>query len=412
MPDHHVFAVASGKGGVGKTTTAVNLGAAAAAAGRSAVVVDADLGMANVTDFLAVEPAGATLHDALAGDVDAPAAAIPAPGGVDVVPGAPAVESFSDADPANLPDAVAALRERYDVVILDAGAGLSHDTVVPLGVADAVVVVTTPQTAAVRDARKTIELTERFGGEVAGVVVVDVGGVGDRTPADVTDVLDADLLAAVPESPAVPESAEAGVPLREYAPDDAATRAYRDAAARLLGDPVPDDEGGDADDAEVSDGGGVAAPTVESDDREPADDDQAVGDHAAGGDADSDDADSDDEATADPTDADDHESGGEESGDDEAEQEETEDGESDTSDEVVIEDAESGTDGESSAEESAAAESAGKTVLGETGAADGSDAVPDDAMPTNLPGTEDDGDGADSDDGAGWLSRLTGGRLG
>jgi len=55
------------EGGVGKTTTAVNAAAAMAEAGRSVVLVDYDLGMANLGTVLEVEPADATLHDVLAG---------------------------------------------------------------------------------------------------------------------------------------------------------------------------------------------------------------------------------------------------------------------------------------------------------------------------------------------------------
>lgn len=417
MPDHHVFAVASGKGGVGKTTTAVNLGAAAAAAGRSVVVVDADLGMANVTDLLAVQPAGATLHDVLAGGVDAPAAAIPGPAGVDVLPGAPAVESFADADPANLPDAVAALRDRYDVVLLDVGAGLSHDTVVPLGVADGVVVVTTTQAAAVRDARKTMELTERFGGAVAGVVVVDRGGV-DRTPDEVADALDADLLAAVPESPAVPESAEAGLPLREYAPEDAATRAYSAAAARLLGDEIPDDrdEGDDAGTADsavavepAADAAGEADAAADPSDEEvgetDADDGAAGGDDSTGADADAETGEDDADDAAVAIEA--------ESSEDEADTDDQDADEDDASEDdagVVIEDAEAEGDDIDEADDP---EAAVETVLGDDAADDADGAVPGDAMPTDLPGTDgEDGDGGETGSDTGWLSRLTGGRLG
>jgi len=65
--DASVFAIASGKGGVGKTTTAVNLGAALARAGFQVAIVDVDLGMANLGAFVGLTAPRATIHDVLAG---------------------------------------------------------------------------------------------------------------------------------------------------------------------------------------------------------------------------------------------------------------------------------------------------------------------------------------------------------
>lgn len=63
----HVYAVAGGKGGVGKTTSAINLGAALRAAGHDTIVVDADLAMANLGSMVDVR-SGPTLHDVLASE--------------------------------------------------------------------------------------------------------------------------------------------------------------------------------------------------------------------------------------------------------------------------------------------------------------------------------------------------------
>ncbi|WP_433626159.1 AAA family ATPase [Halomicrococcus sp. NG-SE-24] len=157
----HVYTVASGKGGVGKTTTAINLGAMLAEAGADVVVVDTDLGMANIAGFLDFEMDGATLHDVLAGEADVAAAVYEAPGDVDVLPSSTDIQAFAKSETENLPEVVAALREEYDFVLLDTGAGISYDTMLPLSLADAVLLVTTPDVASVRDTAKTGELTAR-----------------------------------------------------------------------------------------------------------------------------------------------------------------------------------------------------------------------------------------------------------
>ncbi|MDZ7849603.1 MAG: P-loop NTPase [Halodesulfurarchaeum sp.] len=241
MTEGHVYAVASGKGGVGKTTTAVNLGAAFVEAGRSVVVVDVDLGMANLGDFLDVGSVETTLHDVLAGEASIDEAVVSAPGDFDAVVGSPGLEDYGRADPANLRGVVDDLRERYDVVVLDGGGGLSHDVTVPLGIADGVIVVTTPADAAITNAELTTELVERIGGTVEGMIVTRIGGAGRATPEVVSDRLDLSVLGAVPEDGAIQMSMDEGTPLVSIDRESPAAQSYREIAYSLLGEPLPRD---------------------------------------------------------------------------------------------------------------------------------------------------------------------------
>jgi septum site-determining protein MinD len=231
-----VFTVAGGKGGVGKTTTTANLCAALAAAGYDAVAIDGDLAMANLAQLLDI-PGEPTVHDVLAGTADVDETICHHERGFDVVPGTRDLEAFADADPARLRDAVVApLVERYDVVVLDTSAGLSHEVTVPLGLADAVVLVTTPNVVAIKDAAKTGELAERVDGEIAGVVVSRTRD--NEATRQVLDELGDRVLAAVPETNAIATFdvlAPAG---------GGAARAYSELAARLLGvDRLPETDG-------------------------------------------------------------------------------------------------------------------------------------------------------------------------
>ncbi|AUV80463.1 cobyrinic acid ac-diamide synthase [Salinigranum rubrum] len=284
-----VYAIASAKGGVGKTTTTAALGATLAAAGHRVAVVDADIGMPNLGRMLGVSPDGPTLHDVLAGEADPLDAVYEGPDGLTVVPGAPALDAYAKADPRGLERVFEALAD-YDVVLVDTGAGLSHDTLFPLGLADAVLLVSTPSTDALGDTEKTNQLAARVGVPVAGLVLTRV----DTTRVDVEAVaaaVDADLLEVVPEDPSIGTGADEDSPVTPD-PDGPAAAAYRTLADAVTADAMDDafDEAAVA--VETQEGVEDADGETEADDAES---------RAAGDDADGVDADSADEAESDGT---------------------------------------------------------------------------------------------------------------
>jgi septum site-determining protein MinD len=240
----HVYALAGGKGGVGKTTSTINLGAALRAAGHDTVIVDADLAMANLGAMVTL-PSGPTLHDVLAGDADLHEALVwlPADGPptrsppnegpyLVAVPGSRSLDAFADADPGGLNGVLRSLADAADFVVCDTGAGLSHDNAVPLGVADGVVVVTTPDPVGIADAKKTAEFAARAGGTVVGAVLTHAGEETDVSM--LADELGVEMLAVVPETDAAGDE-----PLVETVPESYAADAYDRLATTLAerGDP-------------------------------------------------------------------------------------------------------------------------------------------------------------------------------
>ncbi|MDG5777600.1 AAA family ATPase [Haloarculaceae archaeon H-GB2-1] len=216
----YVCTIAGGKGGVGKTTTAVNVAAALEKAGYDVVVLDADLGMSNLGAMLDVD-VETSIHEILAGGRAVSDALTQAQGGLTVVPGEQSLEAFADADPANLKKVVKTLRNAYDVVLIDSGAGLSHETTVPLGLADGIIVVTTPDDVAVGDAVKTRELADRLDGNVLGALLTRVKQAGDAE--DIGDRLSVELMAVVPED----VQATVDEPLVLNSPESPAAESYQ-----------------------------------------------------------------------------------------------------------------------------------------------------------------------------------------
>ncbi|TKX85553.1 cobyrinic acid ac-diamide synthase, partial [Halorubrum sp. SS5] len=189
-----VYAVASAKGGVGKTTTTAALATILADSGADVVAIDADLGMANLAGAVGVTPGETTLHDALAGEADPEDAVREGPSGLRVVPGATDLDAYAAADPSGLRRVVEAFDDA-DYVFVDAGAGLSHDSTLPLAIADETLLVSTPERSALGDTEKTRQLTERLGGTVAGAAITRVTDDTDEVVTALLDVPVAEPLA-------------------------------------------------------------------------------------------------------------------------------------------------------------------------------------------------------------------------
>lgn len=173
-----MLAVCGGKGGVGRTTVAVGVGAALAAQHRPTVVVDAD---AEMPDLAAVADTPVTPGvDALARGTSLSEATHDAGrGGLGVVPATPG---------ADLAGALA----RIDGGVLDCPGGARRSVAVPLRAADRALLVTTPTDASIRAARKTATMARELGATVVGVVVTRA------EDAEVARAFEAPLLGRIP----------------------------------------------------------------------------------------------------------------------------------------------------------------------------------------------------------------------
>lgn len=157
--------VTGGKGGVGKTTVAARLGVELARAGHRALLVDLDLGLANLDLALGVDPA-ATLEDVLAGRAALRDSVTPGPDGVHLVAGASGDEALGRLPAegrAALLGELASLSRDYDIVVGDSAAGIGPDVMDFARAADRVLVVTTPDVAALTDAYGLIKALDQFG---------------------------------------------------------------------------------------------------------------------------------------------------------------------------------------------------------------------------------------------------------
>jgi flagellar biosynthesis protein FlhG len=155
-----VLAVTSGKGGVGKTFVSANLAAALAKRGHRVLVLDADLGLANLDVVLNLYPK-VTLHDVFTGKAKLEEAIVRAPGGFSVLLAGSGMVEYSRLTPEVRDDflrIMSGLIPHYDIVLLDTGAGISDVVLFAVSLASEVLVVATPEPTSLTDAYATIKV--------------------------------------------------------------------------------------------------------------------------------------------------------------------------------------------------------------------------------------------------------------
>ena len=158
-----VVAVTSGKGGVGKSSFALNLAVAAAPAFRRTVLVDADLGLANLDVMCGVSSAH-SLADVIAGGKRLYEVTVDTGYRVDLVPGASGISQIADLadeDRARLLTQLEMLEREADLVVIDTGAGISRNVIRIAAAAETVYVLTTPEPTSITDAYAAIKLLSR-----------------------------------------------------------------------------------------------------------------------------------------------------------------------------------------------------------------------------------------------------------
>jgi len=211
------IAVTSGKGGVGKTCISVNLAIALARRGRRVLLIDADLGLANVDTILGLHPR-ATLRQVLAGERSVDEVLLEGPAGVKIVPAASGFEEMArlgGGQISALLEQFDRLAQRFDVALIDTGAGISPAVLGFVLAADEKLIVATPEPTALTDAYAMMKiLANRYGERSFDVVVNMARSRGDaaRTFAHLSRVTER-FLGLTPRSrgflPYDPEVAEA-----------------------------------------------------------------------------------------------------------------------------------------------------------------------------------------------------------
>jgi len=239
------IAIASGKGGTGKTTVAANLATLLGGSDLRVLLIDADFGLANLHFLLGLQPK-TSLARLLLGGLGAREVAMEGPKGVRVIPGCSGVERMANLDDGQmhtLARALAEAEEGTDIVLLDTAAGLARQNLALLRASAMVLVVTTPDIPAMTDAYGLIKLLSRSSTSIP--VGLLVNRARNRTEAEevalrLTSLSEKFLgrkpepLGWVPEDSSFSRRAAEGKPLVLADPQSAAAGALKSVADKLL----------------------------------------------------------------------------------------------------------------------------------------------------------------------------------
>lgn len=238
-----IIVITSGKGGVGKTTTAVNLGAAFNEFGVDTLLADTNISTPNVGIHLGSTEVPVCLNHVLCKKARTFEAVYEHESGLKVIPSSISIKDSQKTDPKRLKSIKGELSRLSDYVILDSAAGLGEEANSSIDLADDIIIVTNPELPALTDALKAIKTAEMKKKNVLGVIVTRVKKDKlEMTPELVKDMLEVPVLGMIPYDDRVCMSLNKKSPVVCCHPKSKSSRAYKEIAARILGIEYDSDE--------------------------------------------------------------------------------------------------------------------------------------------------------------------------
>lgn len=231
-----LIVITSGKGGVGKTTTAINLGAAINHFGYDVLVIDGNLTTPNVGIHLNSPEVPINLNHVLLKKAEPYEAVYEHDSGMKIMPSSLSLRELKKIKPERIADFKEDFKKISDFVIVDSSAGLGIEATAVMKMADELIVVTNPELAAITDALKTVKLAQQMKVPVLGTIVTRVRRDDiEMQPDTVKDMLEVPILGMVPEDLAIKRALCMKDAVVHTHPGSIPARAYKEIAARLLG---------------------------------------------------------------------------------------------------------------------------------------------------------------------------------
>jgi septum site-determining protein MinD len=232
---NRIIVITSGKGGVGKTTTAINLGAAMNYFGKDVLVIDGNLSTPNIGIHLNSPEVPINLNHVLLGKADALEAVYEHESGLKVMPSSLSIKELRKVNPGKISNFKKDFKKISDYIIVDSAAGLNDEAIATIELADDLIIVTNAEMPAITDALKTIKLAEQMKKNVLGVIVTRVRKDDiEMSPETVKDMLETNILGMIPEDMNVKRSLNQKDAVIHTHPQSSSSRAYKEIAAKIV----------------------------------------------------------------------------------------------------------------------------------------------------------------------------------
>ncbi len=229
------IAALSGKGGVGKTTTVLNLGVALQEMGHEVVAVDTNLITPNMSLQLGLTPSQATINDVLykrAGIMDAIHVHS---SGLHVVPAGLSALEYKNHFLTDYRTALSRLECKYDYVLMDCSAGLWGEVSQAVKAANESLIVSNPELISMVDSLKAIKMSEKLGVGITGIVLNKIRGKHFELQKNTIDGMlqDHEVIGKIPYDKRVPKSSFLRTPIVKYKKNSKSSKAFRRLAKSL-----------------------------------------------------------------------------------------------------------------------------------------------------------------------------------
>ncbi|MFC1551457.1 MinD/ParA family protein [Candidatus Latescibacterota bacterium] len=245
-PGAKVYAITSGKGGVGKTSIAVNLSIVMSKAGLKVLLIDADMGLANI-DLMTGVSAAHTIEEVIEGKASIFDALADGPEGLTVLSAGSGSGRISDVNGDRVKkfrNELIKLENAFDIIFIDTGAGISANVVDFIFMADEVLVVMTAEPTAFADAYAIVKLISNEKPDLSVGIIINI--CKNAKEADllfsrfneiVKRFLGKDILfhGSVPQDTVVTDAIMRQIPLAVYAGKSAPMQSLRQIARNMLG---------------------------------------------------------------------------------------------------------------------------------------------------------------------------------
>jgi len=231
-----VYAIISGKGGVGKTTSTINLGTSMNKLGEDVVIIDANLTTPNIGIHLGAPIVPTTLNQVLNNQAKLEDAIYEHESGTKIIPASLSLKETEKIKYSRLSDITKKLKKITNHVLIDSAAGLGEEARAAISACDEIIIITNPEMAAVTDALKTIKLAEEMNRPIKGVIITRYANKRtEMSIPNIRDMLEVSILGIIPEADEIKESQVMKNAVIHTHPKSQVTKTYITTSQRILG---------------------------------------------------------------------------------------------------------------------------------------------------------------------------------